>query len=176
MASKVTAHCAKCNINYTYLFGESDQLILFNIFLDEYKKSQIELFDKEKFINYFKPIFLENIQEFKEFSEEKQLELLNDNYAKILNFFFPEEIELIKKNIVMNHNIEVFPIINTNLTETERSIISVPIMKIKFLTGEEYVRQYSNNVAYVQFTPDQQFLTCPVHLDLTAQFISEEKV
>ncbi|TDV24373.1 hypothetical protein BCF59_0338 [Mycoplasmopsis mustelae] len=174
MSSKVIAKCDLCNKNYYYVFGFSKELALFDIFLSKYEKEQVDLFVEDKFIEYFNKEMNENSNEYQQLTEEKKKELLKQNYHSILEFFQEDEIKLIKSNILISHELEFYPVITVNENPTEREIFNIPLIKLFFLNGKKYNREYdTNTIWYVQFTKDQKQITCPYHLKMTANVIAE---
>ncbi|WP_435129486.1 hypothetical protein ACR82Z_04750 [Mycoplasma sp. 6243] len=176
MASYVTAKCNKCGRTSHYIFGFSEDLRLFDLFLSEYKKVQKDLFKEEEFYKYFNDLFNKDIVEYQKLTDQEKNDILKHNYQNILNFFWEEEIKMIKKNILTGYELELYPVVILSKPKEERDILNVPLLKVKFLDGSEYNRRYNPQQSqYVQFSKDQKLLTCPYELKLTAENINEEE-
>ncbi|WBP84000.1 hypothetical protein [Mycoplasmopsis edwardii] len=171
MGSKVFAKCIRCEREYQYLFGEINEFALYDTFLKIFEEKQVNLFKKDNFMQVYFDLLKDQMNDKDELNK-----LLEFNYEKIMNFFLPDEIELLRSNIFMSHELRVHTVFDTNLEPVNRTMLYIPFLKVKFLDGTEYVRKYSENAKYVEFSEDQHFLTCAFCNETIAAFQREEKI
>ncbi|UWV86235.1 hypothetical protein NW063_00415 [Mycoplasmopsis cynos] len=173
MGTKVTAKCIKCNRVFDYLFGNIQEYDLFNTFLSIFEQKQKNLFIKDIFFEVFKTM-LKSDPKLDDLTDEYIDKLLEENYYRVQNFFFSEEITLLQKNIIVGREIRVHTAYNTDLEPEQREMIYLPLLKIKLLDGTEYNRRYTLNAKFVDFTQDQTFLSCCVCDEISCSIIREE--
>ncbi|ADE19716.1 hypothetical protein [Mycoplasma crocodyli] len=174
MASKVTAKCIECGEEFKYYFGVIEELQPISLFLEAFKKDQKNYFDKKLFFEYLD----NNLKDEKDYSsqnEEGKLKRCELIFAYINEFFSPDEIEMLKTNILLNFKIEIYPYVNIEEEKEKRKILNLPLLSLKLLGKDEYTRKYST-MAYTNFSDDQQFLTCPKDLKLSCKFVTEEQI
>ncbi|EFF41338.1 hypothetical protein [Mycoplasmopsis alligatoris] len=173
MGSRVTANCSICNNSYVYYFGKIKELEPIRIFLNACIKDQKDYLSKNKFTEFINNS-LKNDPNFTNLDDEKKQAHINDIFEYVNQFFNDEEKELLRKNILLNYELEIYPYITIEKVKEERNIVNLPIMNLKFLGKEPYNRKY-NTMAYVSFSDDQKLLTCPKDLDLTSLVTGEEE-
>ncbi|QGZ97190.1 hypothetical protein GE118_00030 [Mycoplasma sp. NEAQ87857] len=172
MAQQVFVKCEKCNREDAFLFGKIAETNVYEHFLDVYEKKQINLFDKNKFIEVFS-------KEYADQAPKEDLEkALTKMYDEINEFFSEEEKKLIQKNILIGHDLWMHSVIKIDeIGNPDAKVYNIPVLKLKFLgQKEEYTRHYNNNVGYIQFDDDHQYLTCPTCGIKSSKYIKEETV
>ncbi|EIE41206.1 hypothetical protein MCANUFG1_02625 [Mycoplasmopsis canis UFG1] len=171
MGTRVHAKCIKCEREYDYLFGSNNEYDLYNTFLEIYEDKQVNLFDKNIFFETYKELLKEHNNEGINVDE-----ILEYNYSRIMSFFLPDEIELLKTNIFHSHDLRIHTVYNSDLEPASRVMLYIPFLKVNFLDGSEYTRKYTKNAKFVEFSEDQRFLSCAFCGTLTAAFQSEQEV
>ncbi|WP_027121475.1 hypothetical protein [Mycoplasma leonicaptivi] len=174
MALRVNGVCEICLKEWAYLFGKTNSFEEFDYFLKMYETKQIDLFNKDNFYKVYHQDMLENFDIYQKSDENQRKEILEKNYDNIINFFYQEEINLIKKNILRTHNIEVFTVFNMSLPPQEREFLYVPLLDLSFLDGTTYSRKYDDNTLYANFKKDHSYLGCPRCEAMSVKYINEE--
>ncbi|WP_322908273.1 hypothetical protein RRG55_00890 [Mycoplasmopsis felis] len=146
------------------MFGFDKSLEIYSLFLEDFKKFQKNLLDKNEFDEFYKD----------KINQENKEEILNLNYMSIMEFFTQQEKELLKNKILIDYKIEYTSVFKLNDIADYREVFVVPTIQFKFLNGEFYQRQYDYDIKFVEYDVQNNLLTCPYDLKLSSQIINKE--
>ncbi|MCU9934215.1 hypothetical protein NWE61_03505 [Mycoplasmopsis felis] len=86
------------------MFGFDKSLEIYSSFLEDFKKFQKNLLDKNEFDEFYKD----------KINQENKEEILNLNYMNIMEFFTQQEKELLKNKILIDYKIEYTSVFKLN--------------------------------------------------------------
>ncbi|WP_322901472.1 hypothetical protein [Mycoplasmopsis felis] len=164
MSVKIYGKCNICLRNWMYMFGFDKSLEIYSSFLEDFKKFQKNLLDKNEFDEFYKD----------KINQENKEEILNLNYMNIMEFFTQQEKELLKNKILIDYKIEYTSVFKLNDIADYREVFVIPIIQFKFLNSEFYQRQYDYDIKFVEYDVQNNLLTCPYDLKLSSQIINKE--
>lgn len=174
MGTRVYTLCNYCNDEHIYIIGLVGEIFIIDQFLRIWKTKQKNFFQRENFDNDFVSFIKEN-KVFDGVSESEIQTQLDVVYKFVNGFFNPREKELLTKNILLSHQVEITPVVNSDLEESKREVTNIPILKLEFLNEKPYIREYSKNVLYLQYNETLKAFICPRSLQFNAVVIRNEE-
>ncbi|WP_129620371.1 hypothetical protein [Mycoplasmopsis gallinacea] len=156
------------------MIGLVGEIFIIDQFLRIWKTKQKNFFQRENFDNDFVSFIKEN-KVFDGVSESEIQTQLDVVYKFVNGFFNPREKELLTKNILLSHQVEITPVVNSDLEESKREVANIPILKLEFLNEKPYIREYSRNVLYLQYNETLKAFICPRSLQFNAVVIRNEE-
>ncbi|MFA7699521.1 hypothetical protein ABC468_02115 [Mycoplasmopsis synoviae] len=175
MATKVTAFCNTCTLKWEYFFGETQELSMINLALNYIEQNQKNLFVKENFFEFINKSF-SGKKDFESMPQETKNKSMELFYNQFVGMFSDEERAMLESNILLKHNLEIYPIYLSSLPEDERKVMNIPLLSLWFLNQEEYKRRYNPEIIYIQFTKEQDYLVCPKCQSMSAAVIAQDQV
>ncbi|QIW62097.1 hypothetical protein [Mycoplasmopsis gallinacea] len=174
MGARVYTLCNYCNDEHIYIIGLVGEIFIIDQFLRIWKTKQKNFFQRENFDNDFVSFIKEN-KVFDGVSESEIQTQLDVVYKFVNGFFNPREKELLTKNILLSHQVEITPVVNSDLEESKREVTNIPILKLEFLNEKPYIREYSKNVLYLQYNETLKAFICPRSLQFNAVVTRNEE-
>ncbi|WP_426461292.1 hypothetical protein [Mycoplasma hafezii] len=173
MADYIIGKCSTCNKVQEYYFGDFELNTEIKFFLEMIKTKQINLFKKEKFMDFYKDYIKNNVKT-TEVTPEKIDETLDNLYKEIMNFFSDEEKQLLQKNILMEYQQAVVPVYKTEYFHNpEKGVVyHHQHLYLKFLGGLDYVRDYDNYQIF-KANVEEDTMLCPFDGTYTVKKISQ---
>ncbi|MCU9938626.1 hypothetical protein NWQ34_03075 [Mycoplasmopsis felis] len=104
------------------MFGFDKSLEIYSSFLEDFKKFQKNLLDKNEFDEFYKD----------KINQENKEEILNLNYMNIMEFFTQQEKELLKNKILIDYKIEYTSVFKLNDIADYREVFVVPTIQFNF--------------------------------------------